>query len=104
MIEGQVVGPERVNTLFGEVTLPGSGLRSGRVDLLVRPWNVIHADAGVCAAHVVSQQFQGAYTLTTLRLTDGTILASVDEKLSTMALGSTVMLALDPKHLRVFTA
>ncbi len=102
LVDGQVIAPERVRTLFGEVTLPGSGLRSGHVDLLVRPWNVIHADAGVCAAHVVSQQFQGAYTLTTLQLSDGTLLGSVDDKLSTMAAGATVTLALDPKHLRVF--
>jgi iron(III) transport system ATP-binding protein len=102
-IAGQVIAPERLMTLFGEVSLPGSGLRTGQtVDLLLRPWNVVHADTGLCPAHVVSQQFHGAYTLTTLQLPDGTVVTSVDDKLSTLAAGATVTLALDPKHLRVF--
>jgi iron(III) transport system ATP-binding protein len=102
-ITGKVIGPQRLATMFGEVSLPEATVQNGQtLDLLLRPWNIVFADAGLCAARIVSQQFQGAYTLTTLQLSDGTVLASMDERLSTAAGGSTVTLALDPKHLRVF--
>jgi iron(III) transport system ATP-binding protein len=102
-VTGKVVAPQRLVTIFGDVTVNDLSLQSGQtVDLLLRPWNIVHAEAGVCAARIVSQQFQGAYTLTTLQLSDGTMLASMDEHIATRAPGSTVTLALDPKHLRVF--
>ncbi len=102
-ITGTVVAPQRLATIFGDVTVPEAGIQSGQtVDLLLRPWNIVYAEAGVCPARIVSQQFQGAYTLTTLQLADGTVLASMDERLGALAGGSMVTLALDPKHLRVF--
>jgi iron(III) transport system ATP-binding protein len=102
-VAAQVIAPQRLMTAFGEVTITETGLRVGQtVDLLLRLWNVVHSSTGACAARVVSQQFQGAHTLTTLQLADGTILGSVDEHLSTVASGSSVSLALDPRHLRIF--
>jgi iron(III) transport system ATP-binding protein len=102
-ISGKVMAPQRLATIFGEVAVPDLDLPSGQtLDLLLRPWNIVHAEAGLCPARVVSHQFQGAYTLTTLQLADGIVLTSMDERLSTAAEGSTVTLALDPKHLRVF--
>ncbi|HEY0961033.1 MAG TPA: ABC transporter ATP-binding protein [Pseudomonadales bacterium] len=102
-VGGQVVAPQRLATPFGEVSVEATGLQPGQaVDLLLRPWNVVRRDGGSCTAKIVSQQFQGASTLTSLELADGTILVSLDEHLSTAAAGSSVTLALDPRHLRVF--
>jgi iron(III) transport system ATP-binding protein len=102
-ITGKVVAPQRLETIFGEVALPDANLPAGaELDLLLRPWNIVHAETGVCPARIVSQQFQGAHTLTTLQLADGTVLSSMDERLANLAGGSTVTLALDPRHLRVF--
>ena len=102
-VSGQVIAPQRLATPFGEVTVEDASLRPGdTVDLLLRPWNVVQRDGGACSATIVAQQFQGAQTLTTLELADGTILGSLDEHLSTAAAGASVRLALDPRHLRVF--
>ena len=105
-ITGQVQGPGRLMTLFGEITVNrDTELGTGpNVDLLLRPWNIVLSDAGLCPARIVSQQFQGAFTLTTLQLANGTVLTSVDDKLSTLPVGNTVTLGLDPCHLRVFPA
>ncbi|MEY4640527.1 MAG: hypothetical protein RLZZ227_521 [Pseudomonadota bacterium] len=103
LIPGQAIGPEHLLTVLGEVSVPDCGVHTGQsVDLLLRPWNVVMAATGACPARVLSQQFHGAYTLTTLALPDGTVLTSSDEKLSTLGAGSTVTLALNPRHLRVF--
>ncbi|MDY6983938.1 MAG: ABC transporter ATP-binding protein, partial [Pseudomonadota bacterium] len=103
-VGGQVVAPGRLATPFGEVSIDDvTGLKPGQaVDLLLRPWNIVRGDSVNCAAKIVSQQFQGAQTLTTLELADGTILGSLDEHLSTAAPGTSVTLALEPRHLRVF--
>jgi iron(III) transport system ATP-binding protein len=102
-VAGQVIAAQRLATPFGEVTIEHPALQPGQaVDLLLRPWNVVHRDSATCVAKIVSHQFQGAQTLTTVELADGTILGSLDEHLSTAAPGATVTLALDPRHLRVF--
>jgi iron(III) transport system ATP-binding protein len=102
-ITGTVLASQRLATIFGEIALPEAGLQSGAtLDLLLRPWNIVYAEAGPCPARILSQQFQGAHTLSTLQLSDGTVLSSTDERLATFAPGSTVTLALDPRHLRVF--
>ncbi len=103
-VAGQVLAPGLLLTLFGEITIDealtaGSGQT---VDLLLRPWNIVMAETGPCPARILTQQFQGATTLTTLQLGDGTVLSSVDDKLAALPTGTTVTLALDPRHLRVF--
>jgi iron(III) transport system ATP-binding protein len=105
-IRGELVAPGRLRTAFGEITLeahddlpttPGAS-----VDLLLRPWNVVLAESGPCSARIIAQQFQGAYTLTSLQLADGTVLASHDERLTAFPAGTSVKLALDPRLLRAF--
>src|SRR5690606_10287441 len=72
-----------------ELPSPGS-----LVDLLVRPWNVVLADApaDAASARLVSLQFQGAFTLSTLVLADGCQVQSLDERLATLGPGSEVQL------------
>jgi len=108
-LPGEVLPGKRLRTPLGEVdiadmpTLPPPGTP---VDLLLRPWNVVLAGdsppLNAVSARLSTQQFQGAATLSTLTLSNGSTLDSLDDNLATLPLGSEVRLALLPRHLRLF--
>lgn len=100
-------GTLQVETPFGLISLdhavPGIAPDS-QVDLLLRPWNIVHDPAGSCRARILSQQFNGAFTQTTLQLGDGRSLLSHDASLIDLPPNAEVGLGLLPRHLRIYPA
>jgi len=106
-LSGEVLDASRVITALGEVSLPDSSdipPPGTRVELLLRPWNVVLAPQGPINARLDSRQFQGAWTLSTLSLSNGTQLTSFDEQLAALPPGAPVSLRLLAQHLRIFPA
>jgi iron(III) transport system ATP-binding protein len=100
-IEGTILGPGRVATelgiIEGQLTFdrpPGT-----RVDLLLRPDDVIHDDASELRAEVVDRMFRGAQFRYTLRLPSGTTALSFVPSHHDHALGERIGIRLDAQHL-----
>ncbi|MDR2212083.1 MAG: ABC transporter ATP-binding protein [Pseudomonadales bacterium] len=111
--QGQFLGarllsPTRIETPLGEVELdtahPLWYAEQRPVQVLLRPWNLHYSPAGGHLARLQSQEFSGAYTLSSLRLDNGLTLTSNDDALAALPLGSTVGLSLSARHLRLFLA
>ncbi len=106
-IPGVLRSPTEVETLFGLARLEGdSGAgdcpAGSPVDLLLRPWNLQLDPASACRARITAQQFNGAFTQTTLQLRNGPSLSSQDAAFADLPVGSDVGLTLTPRHLRLF--
>ncbi|MGQ0383274.1 MAG: ABC transporter ATP-binding protein [Gammaproteobacteria bacterium] len=100
-IEGTVIGPGRVQTelgvIEGQLTVerpPGS-----RVDLLLRPDDVIHDDGSVLRAEVVERVFRGAEFRYKLRLPSGATALSFVPSHHDHAIGERIGIRLDTQHL-----
>ena len=72
-IPGEVIGVGSVSTEIGVVRANGNGhwTNGRRVDLLLRPDDVIHDDASELKAEVCQRAFRGAEFLYTLRCRAG---------------------------------
>lgn len=103
MLPGTVMSPTQVETAFGPLALPQATDAKGKVDLLLRPWNVEFHAASPIKGRISAQSFQGSHTLTTLQLADGTQLLSQDEGFASQALDSEQGIALNSRHLRLFS-
>src|SRR5690606_35769918 len=106
LLPGTLSG-RQVSTALGMVMLdPHQELPAeGAVQLLVRPWNIVHDAAGSCRARITGQQFHGAFTQTTLQVEGASpILLSHDPVLADLPPGAEVSLAILPLHLQVFPA
>ncbi len=104
-IVGRMLTANTVATAFGEIKVEppaASTVAAVEVDLLLRPGNIVYDITGACEARISGQQFNGAITLTSLQLADGTKLISQDVNLADMAENTLVRLSLLPLHLRVF--
>ncbi len=82
-IPGQVLKPGQASSLLGELEIANIGdLAAGTtLAILVRPWQVSFQQEAACRATIVEQQFNGPASLTSLRLADGQLLESSDERL-----------------------
>ena len=110
LIAGMLHESGQVSTPLGMVTLdeaPEHIVAGSAVDLLLRPWNVVHDPAGTCHARILSQQFHGAFTQTSLQFAPEAAaplcLLSHDPVLADLPLGAEVELSILPRHLQVFT-
>ncbi len=100
-IQGTVLGPGRVSTelgvIEGQLTFdqpPGT-----RVDLLLRPDDVIHDDASEMQAEVVERAFRGAQFRYKLRLPSGATALSFVPSHHDHAIGERIGIRLDAQHL-----
>ena len=100
-IEGTILGPGRVATELGiiEGQLTFDRPAGTRVDLLLRPDDVIHDDASELRAEVVDRMFRGAQFRYTLRLPSGTTTLSFAPSHHDHALGERIGIRLDAQHL-----
>jgi iron(III) transport system ATP-binding protein len=106
-IPGVLRSATEVDTVFGRVQLEqdsgSADFPSGTaVNLLLRPWNLQLDQNSSCRARITAQQFNGAFTQTTLQLPEGPSLNSQDAAFADIPVGSEVGLALLPRHLRLF--
>jgi iron(III) transport system ATP-binding protein len=100
MIPGRVAAGGRVETTIG--TLQGSFERKvdvgERVELLLRPDDVVHDDASSLKLEVVDKVFQGAEFLYTLRLEDGSEILCLVQSHHDHAIGEKIGVRLQVEH------
>lgn len=103
-IPGEVVGAGAVRTDLGVVRANGNGKwqTGGRVDLLLRPDDVIHDDASPLRAEVCLRVFRGAEFLYTLRLESGMQLLSLVPSHHDHAVGERIGIRIEPDHVVAF--
>ncbi len=77
--------------------------RSCRLDVLLRPDDVIHDDASEVKAEVVAKAFRGAEFLYTLRLPSGAQVLSLVPSHHNHAIGEKIGIRLDVDHVVTFT-
>ncbi len=93
----------QLHTPFGTLPLNvGDCLAPGPIELLVRPWNIEHQPSSPVRARIVTHSFQGAFTLTTLELSDGTRIQSQDDGFAGLNPGSDTGIGFNTRHLRYF--
>lgn len=103
-IPGEVIGEGAVQTEVGVMRANGGGdWRVGRrVDLLLRPDDVIHDDASALHAEVRHRAFRGAEFLYTLRLGSGAQVLSLVPSHHDHAVGEHIGIRIEPDHVVAF--
>jgi iron(III) transport system ATP-binding protein len=77
--------------------------RDCRLDVLLRPDDVIHDDASGVKAEVIAKSFRGAEFLYTLRLASGAQVLSLVPSHHNHAIGEMIGIRLDVDHVVTFT-
>jgi iron(III) transport system ATP-binding protein len=95
---GEVQGDDA--TFFTEDAMPFAA--GARVDVLLRPDDVVHDDASPIQARVVHKAFKGAEFLYTLALADGTEVLSMVPSHHDHAIGEAIGIRLDMSHVVAF--
>jgi len=105
-IAGEVATPETYQTELGLLRACCSGgteWKSGtKVNLLLRPDDVIHDDASKLRARVCQRAFRGAVFLYTLRLESGTHVLSLVPSHHDHAVGEHIGIRIEPDHVVAF--
>jgi iron(III) transport system ATP-binding protein len=110
-VRGTVLGPNQVEVELGTLDskLPlectqgcGECGRGCRVDVLLRPDDVVHDDASGLRAEVVHKAFRGADILYTLRLASGARVLSLVPSHHDHPLGERIGIRLDVDHVVAF--
>lgn len=102
-VPGEVIGPDAVRTDIGVVRAQGARWERGRrLDLLLRPDDIIHDDASELRAEVCQRSFRGAEFLYTLRMPDGTQLLSLVPSHHNHSIGEHIGVRIEPDHVIAF--
>lgn len=103
-LAGDIVSPSSVQTELGIVHMNGAGAwRPGqRVDLLLRPDDVVHDDDSPLTAEICARTFRGAEFLYTLKLPSGTQLLSLVPSHHDHAIGERIGIRIEPDHVVAF--
>ncbi len=104
LLPGTVRGEGRVETGLGLLGGEGGGGFSPgiRVEVLVRPEDVIHDDASPIKAEVVRRCFRGPHLLYGLRLGDGELVQALVPSHCTHSPGERIGIRADVRHLVAF--
>ncbi|HMN45355.1 MAG TPA: ABC transporter ATP-binding protein [Povalibacter sp.] len=103
-IAGEVAAQNAVQTEFGVLRANGQSQWSTgtRVDVLLRPDDVIHDDASDFRAEVCHRAFRGAEFLYTLKLPSGARLLSLVPSHHNHAVGEKIGIRIEPDHVVAF--
>jgi iron(III) transport system ATP-binding protein len=110
-VEGRVVGPREVDIELGRISAdvpPECGAACTacpdgcRVQVLLRPDDVVHDEAAPTLARVVAKAFRGAEYVYTLRLPSGVQVLSLVASHHDHAVGESIGIRLEVDHLVVF--
>jgi iron(III) transport system ATP-binding protein len=110
-VEGMVLNEHQVQVELGTLNSiapvdcgPGCAIcsRTCRVDVLLRPDDVVHDDGSPLKAEVVHKAFRGADILYTLKLATGTRILSLVPSHHNHALGERIGIRLDVDHVVTF--
>src|SRR5512138_738656 len=101
---GDVISPGVVQTEVGPVRMNGGvEMRTGaRVDLLLRPDDVVHDDASPLTAEICARAFRGAEFMYTLKLPSGAHLLSLVPSHHDHAIGERIGIRIEPDHVVAF--
>lgn len=104
LIPGSVVASDRIRIALGTVTahVPPGCATGSRVDVLIRPDDILHDDLSTTQACVVAKAFRGAEFLYTLRLPDGTQVLSLVPSHHNHAIGESIGIRLEIDHVITF--
>lgn len=103
-VPGEICGPFSVTTPLGrlEGSLP-EGLGQGdKVDVLIRPDDIIHNDDSTLQGLVVERAFRGAHMLYTVELPGGTRVPCLAPSHHAHAVGSPIGIELELEHVVAF--
>ena len=103
-VKGTIVADGAIETSVGLIRANGhrpwySGCR---VDLLLRPDDVIHDDASELRARICQRAFRGAEFLYTLQMPDGTQLLSLVPSHHNHGIGEHIGIRIEPDHMVAF--
>lgn len=104
-IEGTLIEPSRFDTEFGILEADRCSCREGmgsRVDILLRPDDVVPDEEGPLSLTVVERAFKGAEVMFTLQSDRGTRLLSLFPSHRDHALGERVRVRIEAEHLICF--
>lgn len=110
-ISGEIVGSGAVQTELGLMYPNSHAMRpngraswekGSRVDLLLRPDDVIHDDASELQAEVCQRAFRGAEFLYTLKLPSGARVLSLVPSHHNHAVGERIGIRIEPDHVVAF--
>ncbi|HYD81149.1 MAG TPA: ABC transporter ATP-binding protein [Paucimonas sp.] len=106
LVPGTVLAPDRIEIELGVVPgrMPPDCCSGCRVDVLIRPDDIIHDDASPTQATVVAKAFRGAEFLYTLALPSGTRVLSLVPSHHNHALGERIGIRLEIDHVVAFKA
>lgn len=104
LMQGTVSEEDGIETELGLLKhCPGCELRPGqRVEVLLRPDDILHDDAGLMHAEVLHKAFRGAEILYTLKLQSGSRLLSLVPSHHNHALGEKIGIRLEIDHVIAF--
>jgi iron(III) transport system ATP-binding protein len=105
-VKGTIADANAIQTSIGLIRANGQPHWSNgcRVDLLLRPDDVIHDDASELRAEVCQRAFRGAEFLYTLRMADGTELLSLVPSHHNHRIGEHIGIRIEPDHMVAFAA
>ncbi|MCE3262926.1 MAG: putative Fe(3+)-transporting ATPase [Pseudoduganella sp.] len=104
-LPGEVQADGRIRFELGSLDTQGAQGAAGRkVDVLLRPDDVLHDDASALTAEVVAKAFRGAEFLYTLRLASGAHVLSLVPSHHNHALGERIGITLGADHVVSFPA
>ncbi len=102
-LPGEVQGDGRIRIELGCLpALGAAGAPGQRVQVLLRPDDVLHDDASTLQAEVVAKAFRGAEFLYTLRLASGAQVLSLVPSHHNHALGERIGIVLAAEHVVAF--
>lgn len=102
LLPGTRRGDGAVEMALGVLPAGNGATLSGKVDVLLRPDDVVHDDASPSTAVVMARAFRGAEFLYTLRLDSGHELLSLVPSHHDHAIGSRIGIRLDVEHVIAF--
>ena len=104
-LPARALGDGRIEMELGVLQQPeAGGDRSGKLEILLRPDDVVHDDAAPTQAEVMHKAFRGADILYTLRLASGRKVLALVPSHHDHALGERIGIRLDVDHVVAFHA
>lgn len=97
-----VSGDGRLSTALGLATTLQQLAPGSRVDMLLRPDDVVHDDEAPLQACIVQRHFRGSHFLYTLQLDSGELVQSLVPSHHDHAVGQRIGIRLDQEHVVVF--
>jgi iron(III) transport system ATP-binding protein len=106
LMQGTVLPDDRIDTELGLLPhCPGCALRAGeRVEVLLRPDDILHDDASTRQAEVMHKAFRGAEILYTLKLPSGASVLSLVPSHHNHEIGQKIGIKLEIDHVVAFPA